>query len=556
MESAATQALKSTMTSTIRINGREARALFDTGTTGVNLISVNFVETHRLPTKRIDTPLKIMLAAKGSHTSSSATIDFQIEIAPGREVSLTAHITPIHRYDIILGMPFMSEHKAILDVSNSQVRFLKWNYTVSCKGASPKKENNRPATAMVYGSDNGYEPDNLSAGCVTPPELQELENQSSDEERPTGYHDLPGHYYRPVEESSDEEDPTSQATSSHKLPDFKSEFPTVFPDDADKPTLPPLRGPAIDHKIIIDTNKLHTFKARYIPMAATHRPIFSEFIQAWLDAGIAEVGQGHTPSPTFGVPKKDGTVRWVHDFRECNKITISDWTQVPSQRTILHDVAPYTLNGYVSKIDLKNAYHQIRVTEDTEHWNTLYTLNGTYKVRVMLMGDCNATATMTRAMTHVLSNLIGKCCYAYLDDIIVFSTTFEDHMTHLREVFGRLAKFGFYLKLEKCELAQQEVSLLGHRLANGKIHCDPKHLATIRKWPIPTNKKQLQRFLGFINYINSHLPDLSRITAALTELTGNVEWRWDPVHQEAFEQARNLKAIAITPLNYDSIRKE
>ena len=119
------------------------------------------------------------------------------------------------------------------------------------------------------------------------------------------------------------------STGDHpNLPDFVTEFPTVFPPADQKQMLPPLRGFEIDHQIYIDKAKLPEFKPGFVPMAPAHKLHFRKLLDEWFAAGIAVARHGLTPSPTFSVAKKDGSIRWVYDFRARNKITIRDHTAI------------------------------------------------------------------------------------------------------------------------------------------------------------------------------------------------------------------------------------
>ena len=154
------------------------------------------------------------------------------------------------------------------------------------------------------------------------------------------------------------------------------------------------------------------------------------FLDKWTKQGIAIPGEGHFACPTFAVkkPGKDEP-RWVHDLRARNKITERDYTPIPEQRRMLESAAHAK---FLSVLDLADAYHQIRIEPGYEQYNTISMLRGTYKVRVMLQVDTNAPATMTRNITTLFDDLIGDCVWVYLDDIIIYSQSRQEHLGHLR----------------------------------------------------------------------------------------------------------------------------
>jgi hypothetical protein len=338
------------------------------------------------------------------------------------------------------------------------------------------------------------------------------------------------------------------------LPDFKKEFPGVFPDK-EQEGLPPSRGEC-DHEIPIIPGMESEFKKRYVPVAEAWLPQMRQHLNKWQQAGIAVIGEGQFACPKFAVAKPGrNEPRWVPDLRQRNKITRRDYTMIPLQQTML-DAAGRA--RCLSVLDLTDAYHQIRIKPSSEKYNTINTPFGCYKIRVMLQGDANAPATMMRNMTKIFGDIIGIYVWVYLDDIIVFSDNKTDHISHLREIFRRLQENSFYLKLEKCQFRLKRIKLLGHYIEEGRIIPAREQIRKIQDWRSPTTKKQLQSFIGLVNYIAPHLPHAATLLSQLTELTGSTnEWEWLPMHEHAF---KNLKRIcdeskALKPLDYEQIKK-
>jgi hypothetical protein len=221
----------------------------------------------------------------------------------------------------------------------------------------------------------------------------------------------------------------------------------------------------------------------------------NEFLQwkkNWIKAGIAYIGPELYEVPTFGVAKKSSEIQWVHDLRPRNNITIRDYSQMLDQVTIRENAAIVSKTGCMSLVDLSNTYHQIRVEPDDEQYNNINTPFRCMNMKVMLQGDCNASATMTRVMNILLGEYIGKWCYAYLNDIVIISNTIKEHIQHLNTLLKILQDNDFYLKKEKCSLFQKKLKLLEHMIKDGEIKPTPKFINKIYDLPIPTNKKQLQ----------------------------------------------------------------
>jgi hypothetical protein len=176
----------------------------------------------------------------------------------------------------------------------------------------------------------------------------------------------------------------------------------------------------------------------------------------------------------------------------------------------------------------------------------------------MLQGDANAPATMMRNMTKIFGDIIGTYVWVYLDDVIVFSDNKTDHISHLREIFRRLQENSFYLKLEKCQFMLKQIKLLGHYIEEGRIIPAREQIRKIQDWRSPTTKKQLQSFIGLVNYIAPHLPHAATLLSQLTELTGSTnEWEWLPMHEHAFKNLKRMcdESKALKALNYEQIKK-
>jgi hypothetical protein len=480
------------MVTSLKINGVYAQTLFDTGTTGTNLIANIFVQSNGIETKELNPAVVIRLATRGSKTIAKQEVVCKVEIAKGIVIETRFLVVPIKDYQAIMGMPFLQKHEVKLDTANGTAIFGKYkNYTIQCNEA-------RSAAIMATAATGAVE--------------------------------------QPV-----------------KIPDFTAEFPAVFP--AEEPErLPPLRE-GCNHKIRIITDQQHTFKKRYVPVANAWIPLMREFIKKWKRNGIAVIGEGLYACPTFAV-KKPGRnePRWVHDLRERNRITQRDYTPIPEQRRMLESAAQAK---FLSVLDLADAYHQIRIEPEYEQYNTINTPFGCYTIRVMLQGDTNAPATMMRNMNAIFGDISGSYVWVYLDDIVVFSKTKEEHLHHLREIFKRLQKAEFYLKLHKCQFMQKRIKLLGHVIEDGKIMAADEHIQKILEWEQPKNKRQLQALIGLVNYVAPHLPHAATITAPLTELTGaKRQWSWDDMHTHAFNQLKQLcgEKAALRPLNYKDIQ--
>ena len=183
-----------------------------------------------------------------------------------------------------------------------------------------------------------------------------------------------------------------------------------------------------------------------------------------------------------------------------------------------------------SKLDLRNAYHLVRIREGDE-WKTAFnTPSGHYEYLVMPFGLTNAPAVFQGLLNDVLRDMLNICVFVYLDDIQIFSETKQDHVQHVRRVLQRLLENQLFVKAEKCEFHVPEVSFLGFIVGTGSVQMDPAKKRAVTGWSTPSNRKELQRFLGFANFYRRFIRNYSSVAAPLTALTSlSVPFRWSSV---------------------------
>ena len=158
------------------------------------------------------------------------------------------------------------------------------------------------------------------------------------------------------------------------------------------------------------------------------------------------------------------------------------------------------------------------VHPDDRHKTAFTSHRGLFEFHVLSFGLCNAPATFERLMEFVLAGLIGNSCLVYLDDIVIFSHTFGDHLAHLTEVFSRLKQASLKPKPSKCFLLRDEIAYLGHRVSKNGIATDPNKTEAIEKYPPPTNAQEVKQFIGFTSY-RRFIPRFAEIASPLHRLT-------------------------------------
>ncbi|KAI5085992.1 hypothetical protein C0J45_23069, partial [Silurus meridionalis] len=273
-------------------------------------------------------------------------------------------------------------------------------------------------------------------------------------------------------------------------------------------------------------------RGRLYQLSAPERTSMNQYIQESLAAGIIRPSSSPAGAGFFFVEKKDKSLRPCIDYRGLNAITIRNRYPLPlmaSAFELLHGATIFT------KLDLRNAYHLVRIREGDE-WKTAFnTPAGHYEYLVMPFGLTNAPAVFQALVNEVLRDMLNTFVFVYLDDILIFSRSMDEHIRQVRQVLERLLKNGLYVKPEKCEFHTSQTSFLGYLLSAGNIRMDPARVQAIRDWPTPTSRRHLQRFLGFANFYRRFVKGYSSVAAPLHLLTSSLRsFFWGPEAEEAF----------------------
>ena len=248
------------------------------------------------------------------------------------------------------------------------------------------------------------------------------------------------------------------------------------------------------------------------------------------------------------VKKKNGELRFCCDFCPLNAVTIQDAYPLPRIDESLSRLGKAKI--YTS-IDLAWAFWQIPVRK-ADRQKTAYACElGLFEWRGMPFGMCNTSATFQRAIARALRKIVnreGSMVMAYIDDIVIATETFEDHMVRLREVFECLREAGFKMRVAKCDFMKSEIKYLGRVVSAEGIKPDPKAVAKLRNWEVPRNKTEMQNFLGFANYYREFIPWHAKLVAPLHAITGlGATFAWGDEQQQAFNAVK-LALIEATAL--------
>lgn len=298
----------------------------------------------------------------------------------------------------------------------------------------------------------------------------------------------------------------------------------------------------------IDTGSTRPIRQRPYRTPLHKRSIIEEQLQDMLDNGVIQPSQSPWASPITLVPKKDGTLRFCVDYRKLNAVTKKDAYPLPLIQDIFDQLEGAQL---FSTLDLKSGYWQIPVATEDRHKTAFVCHAGQFEFRQMPFGAANAPAVFQRTMDHILHGLIGKFCFVYINDIVIYSRNPQEHASHLQAVLQRLREAGLRTKLSKCHFAQQEIKLLGYLVNEHGIRSDPEKTKAIANMRPPTRVTEVRSFLGMTGYYRQTIPDYAHIAAPLTALARkHVRWEWTAQCEQSFrtlqQQLQSDSALAFT----------
>ncbi|GJP31060.1 hypothetical protein CLOM_g8308 [Closterium sp. NIES-68] len=235
----------------------------------------------------------------------------------------------------------------------------------------------------------------------------------------------------------------------------------------------------------------------------------------FLAHGFIQPSRSHWAAPILFAPKKDGGLRMCIDYRALNATTIKNRFPVPRVEELLDAVQG---DRIFSKIDLRSSYHQIRVVSEDQDKPAFRTKSVLYEFSVLPFGLTNVPATFQILMNSVLAMFIGSFIVVYLDDILVYSRTPEEHLEHLLKIFEVLQKEQLYAKQSKWGFFLPEVKFLGHIVSAIGVRTYPKKIASVQQWTTPTSVKEQHSFLGFAKYYRRFVQGYASIASPLTNL--------------------------------------
>ena len=309
------------------------------------------------------------------------------------------------------------------------------------------------------------------------------------------------------------------------------------------------------HKINSTDNKV--INVRQYRQTQFHKEEARKHVTELLKNDIIKHSNSPYNFPLLIVPKKPDSqgqikTRMVIDYRALNEKTISDAYPLPNICDILDQLGGAK---YFSTLDLASGFHQIPMDPDSQQKTAFSSAYGHYEYKRMPFGLKNAPSTFQRLMDQVLSGLQGLELFVYMDDIVIYASSLEEHSHKLKRLLGRLKTAGLTLQPDKCYFLKKEIAYLGHIITRDGVKPDPRKIEAVREFPRPKTRKNIKQFLGLIGYYRRFIHEFAKIAKPLTLLTKlGIKYHWDQPQQEAFEKLRDL--ITTQPiLQYPDFKK-
>ena len=328
----------------------------------------------------------------------------------------------------------------------------------------------------------------------------------------------------------------SERLGVEEINELTEQFKDIFEEPK---ALPPFKENH-NHKIILKegSDPVNQRPYRY---AVQQKNEIDKMIQDLLKAGTVQPSSSTYAAPVVLVKKKDNTWRLCVDYRKLNEMTVKDRFPIPLIEDLMDELGG---SKVYSKIDLRAGYHQVRMDESEIHKTAFCTHSGHYEYLVMPFGLTNAPATFQGLMNLVFAEYLRKFVLILCDDILIYISSMEEQLVHLKKVFQLMRINQLFAKRSKCEFATDKVEYLGHFIQASGVSTDPAKIKAVKEWPVPKNLKDLRGFLGLARYYRRFAKHFGTIARPLTVLTKKDAFNWNEEAHEAFVELKETLCTA------------
>ena len=310
------------------------------------------------------------------------------------------------------------------------------------------------------------------------------------------------------------------------------EYKDIFEYDEEKIG----RFEGVKHKIRTQENQVPVRQKRY-KESIDKTKFIREEVDNLIKMGKIRKSESPWASPVTLAGKKSGKYRFCIDYRKLNRITIDDAYPLPRMDELLER---YEKAKWFTSLDLASGYHQIEMAEEDKEKTAFICSKGLYEYNVMPFGLKNAPGTFQRVMDEILKECMDDdYVVVYLDDIMIYSESFKEHIRHVEEVLRRIRKASLILKLKKCKFGSDKIEFLGHEIGRNGIKPGELKVKKIKDMERPKTVKDVRSFVMLCSYYRKFVKDFSKISKPLTELVKkDVKFEWTNKQEEAFRKLK------------------
>jgi transposase InsO family protein len=489
------------------VAGKRMLAFVDSGSDN-NYISREVALRAGLQPSRKKSPYSLH-TANGEEMPEESVIDHEVNTTlhiHGHKQRICLDVMRLADHDIILGIPWLREHNPQIDWITRTLSWKNCGSTTSSKPTHRQRSMVDEKTIRRIASKPTH-PERMVTSTnrrKSLPDVRVLEKRAT-----------PG------------------------IPHEYNEFKKLFEEELGKEALP--KHQPWDHEIKLEPGKQPGFQPIY-GMSEKELDELKEYIDKNVKKGFIRPSVSPAGFPVMFVPKPNGKLRLCVDFRRLNEITIKNRYPLPNISELRDRLSHAKI---FTALDLRGAYNLIRMKEG-EEWKTAFrTRYGHYEYTVMPFGLTNAPATCQALINNVLREHLDIFVVAYLDDILIYSRNEKEHTEHVRTVLRLLQQHDLLVDPDKCKWHQEELEFLGCIVGKNGVKMSPKKIEVVKNWPTPTTVKEVQAFLGFVNFNRQFIQNFSKIAIPLTELTKKENaFEWTDKADKAFH---TLKEACVEP---------
>lgn len=502
-------------------NEIQIKVHIDSGSSG-NIVSNEFVLQHHLPT--VTTVPRIIQVADGRNVVSNCSVSGIFQKGSYKKY-LEFAVAPIND-TMILGIPWRQTVVITEDWCHHSLQF----YTVK---SGPKVKHTWYGCGKQDPRLKIHQISSVALQQIHDAEIYEININPVDDElledtnlsRITQFNSLCSILHKPEIQkiALNETDQSLLGNLESRLAALVEEYHMIFgiphglpvsrPENMEIKTIPNAKVP-FRPLSRLSTLELESLKEKLDELIA----------KGWIQPSKSEFG-----AAVLFVKKKDGGLRMCVDYRGLNNITVKDRTPLPAIADLREQVRGAK---FKTKLDIRDAFHTIRIKPEDTYKTAFRTRYGHFEFTVCPFGACNSPATFVRMMNRIFGDLYDKGVIAYVDDMLIYSNSYDKHLELIKEVFSRLQTAELNIKLSKCIFAQEQIEFCGMLITSEGVAIQQDSISAVCEFPEITTLKHLQSFIGSIRFFQDYIPQLAQIAGPLYDLTKiTTAWEWNVDHQ-------------------------